>query len=651
MSRRIRPARAAAAPARRSDPFPWLPLGIIALAALAAYANAFGNPFVFDDQSTVVENPTIRSITDSLAGGPAQSATAGRPLVNLSFALNYAWAGTSPWVYQAWNLAVLVLCAGLLFGLVRRTLQLPDLPAALRERARGIATAVAVLWAVHPLHSETINYVTQRSESMMALAYLATLYAALRAFTGARPGRWRAASVAACAAGMACKESMATAPLVVLLYDATFISGGLGAALRRRPAYYSALAATWLLLGALIVGGPRSRSAGFSSGVSPWTYLLNQAPMIVRYLRVALVPVGLVLDYGEPKALTLAAVWPSALVVLALLLAALAAWMRWPRVAFLGTTFFVLLAPTSSFVPIATEVGAERRMFLPLAALLVLACVGAVRLLARAPAARQPRVGIAVASAAAALFVALSAYRNTEYANPISIWQTVIDRWQNGRAHYNRGIALRAAGRRAEAIAAFERALDDTPDAHYALGFERQADERYDEAAGHYREYIRLKPMDANVIRAYHQLGRAMLAQGKHEDALAAFRDLLARNPGNTDGLAGAADTLVNMKRWPEAIAAYEEYLARVPGDWKARFNLGLALAETNRHQEAAAAFNAVIASDPTNVAAYFNLGNALGSMGRFGDAVRAFQRAAELEPDPVAKENILALVRELIGH
>jgi tetratricopeptide (TPR) repeat protein len=628
-----------------------MPLGAVALAALAAYANALGNPFVFDDQGTVVDNPTIRSIAGSLAGGPMQSATAGRPLVNLSFALNYAGAGTSPWVYHAWNLAVLVLCAGLLFGLVRRTLQLPDLPPALRERARGVATAVAVLWAVHPLHSETINYVTQRSESMMALAYLATLYAALRAFTNARPGRWLAASIAACAAGMACKESMATAPLVVLLYDATFISGGLGPALRRRPAFYGALAATWLVLGALVVGGPRSHSAGFSSGVSPWTYLLNQGPMIVRYLRVALVPVGLVLDYGEPRALTLGAVWPAALVVLALLVAALAAWLRWPRAAFPATTFFILLAPTSSFVPIATEVGAERRMFLPLAALLVLGCVGAARLLARAAAARQPRVGLAAAAAVAVLFVALTAQRNTEYATAISIWQTVVDRWETGRAHYNLGIELRAAGRRADAIAAFERALADTPDAHYALGFERQNDQRFDEAAEHYRTYIRLRPMDANVVRAYHQLGRTLLAQGRHEEALTAFRDVLARKPGDVDGLAGSADTLLALKRWPEAISAYQQYLAVNPGNAMARFNLGLALFEGNRYEEAASAFMAVISREPSNVAAHVNLANTFGSMGRYGEAVQAFRRAAELETDPEAKENILAVVRDLIGH
>ncbi len=652
MSRRTRAARDPKTPAatQRAAGRSWPHGVLVAGAVLAVYANAVTLPFVFDDASTIVDNPTLRSLAASLAGGPPQSATAGRPLVNLTLAVNRAISGSEPWSYHLVNALIVALCATLLLAVVRRALALPRVPATLRDRASGIALAAALLWGVHPLLSETVDYVTQRTESLMALAYLATLYAGIRAVAGDAP-RWSVAAVLACAAGMASKESMVTAPITLLLLDAVLGTGSVAESLRRRRLLYAGLAATWGLLLVLNLAGPRFRSAGFSSGVSPWTYLLNQAPMLLRYLRLAVAPTGLVLDYGVPKPLTLAQVWPAATAVLAILAGVAVAWRRWPLVGMAGTIFFLLLAPTSSLVPIATEVGAERRMFLPLAVLVVTIVAAATWALQRAAAQRASRIGPGAVAVAAVVLGGLTLQRNTEYATGTTIWQTVIDRREHGRAHYNLGIELRRIGRRADAIAAFERSVVDTPEAHYALGFERQADQQYDRAAEHYRSYIRLRPMDANVLRAYHQLGRTLMSQERFDDALAAFREVLARQPDNLDALGGTADSLLALQRWPEAITTYERYLTLNPGNTAARFNLGLALFEVDRFADSAAAFQAVLAQDPSNVGAYVNLANAVGSMGRYGDAVRALQRAAELERDPAAREAILASVRLILGH
>ena len=115
--------------------------------------------------------------------------------------------------------------------------------------------------------------------------------------------------------------------------------------------------------------------------MSPWTYLLNQAPLIVDYLRLTVWPTGLVFDYGESTIRTLGDIWPAAAALLVLLGATVVAWFRAPALAFLGTWFFVTLAPTSSLVPIATEVGAERRMYLALMAVIAAILVAGARLL------------------------------------------------------------------------------------------------------------------------------------------------------------------------------------------------------------------------------------------------------------------------------
>jgi tetratricopeptide (TPR) repeat protein len=619
---------------------------------VASYLNALAHPFLFDDAGAIVDNQTIRSLSTSLLGGPDQFPTAGRPLVNASFALNYAFGNLTPWGYHAINLGIHVLCAIVLFALTRRVLRLPLMPASLKGQESGFATVLALLWVAHPLNSEIVDYATQRSEAMMALALLVTLYSGVRAITAERRTWWYAASVVACAAGMACKESMVLAPVLMLLLDATFVSGGPLAAVRTRPGYYAGLFGTEALLALLIIDGPRSNSAGFSSGVSPWTYLLDQPPLILHYLRLAIWPTGLVLDYGEPTLRTLRDVWPASAAVMALLLATLIAWFRVPALAFLGTWFFMTLAPTSSLVPIATEVGAERRMYLPLAAVLSVLIVAAGRLLQTIGETRMRRIiAVSAASAVCAVFVAMTLVRNSEYATGLSIWQTVVDRRPTGRAHYYLGRELSAVGRRDDAIAQYRLGLGSSPDAHYAMGFEFAAEGRHQDAVEYYRNFIRLKPLDGNVPRAYHNLGRSLMALGRYQAAAAAFRETLARSASDRDATAGLADALFAMQRWAEAATAYSNYLRIAPGDPTARFDMGLALVRLARYEEARNVFASVVNQQPTNVAAHVNLASALVNTGRLEDAVREYRRAVELEPDPEAKRGLEQAIAELRAH
>jgi len=638
------------------------PFALIAAAGLVTYANALGHPFVFDDAGTVVDNATIRAIGSSLLGGPAQGAAAGRPLVNLTLALNYAAGGLSPWGYHLVNLGVHVGCALLVFALLRCVLSWPRVAPWVAGRATGAAAAIALLWTVHPLTSEVVNYVTQRTEGLMALMLLATLYCGVRALDAARPAPWQAASVAACAAGMTCTESMVVAPLLMLLLEATGTGRSPVAVVRRRPTYYAALAATWLLLAALVVGGPRWRSAGFASGVSSWTYLLNQPGMLLRYLRLAVVPTGLVLDYGAPVATTLGAVWPAALVVVALLAGTAAAWFVAPPLAFFGTWFFVTLAPTSSLLPIATAVGAERRMYLPLIALITLAVLAAMQAIARleTEVMRKTDPGPAKAGhyvargATAAVCVVLALFtvaRNREYGSTLGLWQTVVDRWPNARAFYNLGTELKAAGLQAQAVESYQRALPDSVDARYALGFELQSQGKLDEALEHYREFLRLKPEDINAPRAWHQIGRVLLAQGKRDEAIAAFREVLARKANDPDALAGIADTLLAQDKLADAVTAYRAYLGARPNSTDAMMNMGLALVRLDRDGEARVIFADITQLEPGNVQAHVSLAFAMANTGMLAESVREFRRAIELETDPAARTEIEGYLAELLGN
>src|SRR5688500_16091528 len=349
---------------------------LLLLAVALTYANSIGNPFILDDQATVVQNSQIRDLSrvrDILVPAP-ETPIAGRPLASLSFALNYAAGGLDVRGYHIVNVTLHAIAALLLLLMVRWTLELPRVRARLSGRPADLAFAAALLWALHPLNSEVVNYISQRSESLMAVCVLLTLYAAARAHEE-RGIRWAVAAVVACLAGVASKESTAVVPLVVVLYDRIFLFDSWTAAMQRRRWLYAGLAATWVFAALLIAAGPRAGVAGFASGVSPWTYLLNQSVVITEYLRLTVWPDSLVVFYGWPQAVSMADVAPYLVFVGALvMLTGIALW-RWPSVGFLGAWFFITLAPASSIVPIATEVGAERRMYLPLMALAVLVVI------------------------------------------------------------------------------------------------------------------------------------------------------------------------------------------------------------------------------------------------------------------------------------
>src|SRR5439155_614502 len=241
-------------------------------------------------------------------------------------------------------------------------------------------------------------------------------------------------------------------------------------------------------------------------------------------------PRGLVFDYGVPHPVSTDEVWPCAAAIAILLAATALAWRTRSvsekrghapsrELAFLGTWFFVTLAPTSSFVPIATEVGAERRMYLPLAAVVVFVVCGGWSLV------RNRRVRMASPAIASIALMALTIQRNAEYRSPTGIWQTVLDRRPHGRAHVNLGTALIKEGRREEAMGHYRQALTDAPEAHYGLGQQLEAEGRHDEAGGHLREYIRLEREDIKVLNAVALLGHGLVAQGRTDEAAAAFRE------------------------------------------------------------------------------------------------------------------------------
>jgi protein O-mannosyl-transferase len=593
---------------------------ILAVSAIVAYSNSLSNPMVIDDQVTILENRQIRDLWSPEVLMPERELTvAGRPLANVTFAVNYALGGTSVGGYRAVNLLLHVLCGIAAFALIRRVL--PE----------EVAFGTALLWLLHPLNSEVMNYLTQRTEALMALFYLLTMYASVRALESKQ---WQAIAIGACILGVASKESMATAPVMVMLFDRIFVFDSWKAAWKRRRSLYAGLFASWVLLAALLATGPRIRSTGFNAGVSVWTYLLNQAVMITQYLRLTFWPRSLVVYYGYPEPLTLGAVLPYALLVVALLAITVVAFRYRPKLAFLGAWFFVTLAPSSSIVPIATEVGAERRMYLPLLAVLLLLMLG-VRQLTRTVPIRQAIVVILALLLGAQTFA-----RNREYADPLQLAEVTLARWPSGVAHHLVAEKLIAAGRNEEGIAHLRQATATAPRAHYTLGLMLYNQGQIDEAITELREFIRLQPLLLEVPDAHVSLARAYARQGRWDEALVQAQEAIAKAPANADARGMRAEILFRQEQAEAATAAYLDYLRMRPNDSGALTNLAILYISAGRVPQALDTFRRAADVDPADGEKRRNLAMALLDSNRIDEAVIEGRRAIALRPDdPVARD------------
>jgi tetratricopeptide (TPR) repeat protein len=636
----------------------WLWPALIVAAIAAAYANALSGPPVLDDPVIIALNPTIRHLgLQALRPFGAGSPVQGRPLFNLTLALNYALGGQAMRGYHLLNVSLHAINALLLFGVVRRTLAVTAAAAATPQPRHGLlALVVALLWGLHPLGTAAVDYVSQRSEILVSGCYLLALYAVVRAHSAEslRPRSqrlWHAAALLACVAGMASKEVMASAPLVILLYDRIFLSRSWKQCFQRRGLLYGGMAASWLLLAALVTAsGTREHTAGFGGPLGPWQYALTQCQALATYLKLSFWPGPLVFDYGNDVARGAYQVWPQALLLLALLLA-IALSFRWmPWLGFLGVAWFAVLAPSSSFVPVWTQTIAEHRAYLPLAALLtaaVLAADGlALRLSARlrSRSSRRPRhraIGVALTVLAVAPLAAALGYgthrRNRDYRTDVTLLEdTVRKRPSNVRALNTLGVIYLSAGRIDQALDRFNDALRLDPG--FALSYSNRGNalvtrQQYARAIEDYSAAIRLKP---DFAAAYFNRGNACASEHRYDEAISDYTRALKLQPDLLDAYLCRANLYNNFagRFSAEAIADCDAALTIDPHCVSALNARGNALVLSGRHEQAVADYSRAIALDPSLPHSFYNRGNAYGNLHRYDDAIADYTRAIQLSPD-----------------
>ncbi len=639
----------------------FLAAAVIVIAGLITYANSFTGAFVFDDRPSIADNPYVRDPAPwahpwQAMRAPRNITVSGRPVASFSFALNYALAPIDArntfdppppgsrnsrvtfernvWGYHAVNLAIHLLAGLTLFGIVRRTLETPAIRALTGSAATSLAFLIALAWTVHPLQTGSVTYIVQRVESLMGLFLLLTVYCAIRANDGqARPSfrsagaLWTLAAVVFCALGMGTKEVMVGAPLLVLLWDWTFVPGAFQNIARRRWPLYAGLAATWIILGSLVAMRARPLSSGFGFAEWPWwRYLATQAGVLVHYLKLAFVPDPLVLDYDWRAAKQLADILLPGGVIVTLGLLTLWQLARRRPLGFAGAWFFVILAPSSSVLPIVTEIAAEHRMYLPLAAVIATVITGAYALMksrAAKPVVRDLAFWTALAIIGAYAWTANA--RNADYVSDERIWfDTVQKQPLNARARNNYASDLLKSGQ-AKA------------------------------AAEHLRVAVTESP---NSAEAHANLGVALATQGQYPEALVHFERALQINPFYTSVFENIAEAYGTQNQLAAAAKYFQKALDQKPDDVallnKAAWILATAVDPAARDGARAIvlAQHAVDLTERHDASSLDSLAAAFAESGRFDDAVAletealALARAKGDRRFPVELEQRLALYR-----
>jgi tetratricopeptide (TPR) repeat protein len=631
----------------------WIYLALFA-ATLLVYFQVGAFDFVnYDDPDYVTNNPHVRDgitpdgLVWALTSGDAAN---WFPLTRISHMLDCQLFALESGPHHLTSVLIHALAVLLLFAFLD-----------LATGARWPSAFVAFVFALHPLHVESVAWVSERKDVLCALFWFLTLWAWVR-FT-LKPSRSRyLLAVASFCLGLMSKPMIVTLPFVLLLLDFWPLRRGLR--VREKLPFFALSAATALIT--ILVQQSGGAVEAFST-VPLSLRIENAAVSYIVYIAKTFWPSALAVFYPYPANLP---AWQHILAALAILGISVAVWMAWRRHPYLAVGwlwYLGTLVPVIGLVQVGSQARADRYMYVPMVGLALMLAWGAVDVLRKWPAAKTGITILAVAGCACCVpltWMQAAYWKNSEslYRHALAVTN------DNALAEHNLGsYLLDAPGRLPEAIRHLQAALRINPDsasAHSDLGSALARTGRTMEAIPEFQAALRLNPNSAIV---HNNLANALLDTGRRFDAIAEYRYALSLDPGYADARrnlaiaqqAPAADSaeahysagvdLSHAGRLAEAIAEFDTALRLHPDYAEAQNNLGVALSQMpQRAPEALAHFQAAVRLNPDYADARFNLGVALSQIpGRLPEAIRQLEAAYRLHPDPELRQTLDRLRRE----
>jgi protein O-mannosyl-transferase len=632
----------------RSAALLWWIAAALATVTILLYWPVRHYPFIgFDDPGYVSENPRV-------AGGLSLSAvrwamTSGyfanwHPLTWISHMLDVQLFGMNAGAHHVTNLVFHVLNTVLLFGVFFRM-----------TGALGRSAVVAALFAVHPMHVESVAWVAERKDVLSTFFWLLTMWAYY--FYTREPKLRRYALVLVCfALGLMSKPMLVTLPCVLLLVDVwplrRAVVGESSRAAWLRLVYEKlplfALAAASSVITYLV-----QRTAGAVESLTALPLSIRTANAILAYwsyIEKLAWPTRLALLYPYSKTLFVGTV----LAVLVALIVGTVAAARMARTRpyllvgwlwFLGT-----LVPVIGIVQVGKQPMADRYTYVPSIGLFVIVAWGATELLQRVHAPRALSTALSLSTIA---ILAIVARQQVErWHSGVELWEhTIAVTGDNYLAENNLGWDLALEGKPAEAIPHYQESIRLSPGfvgGHTNLALALVAAGRNDEAIAEYEAALRLEPKH---YLAHANLGFALSHQGRLDEAISHFTEAIRLKSDYVEAHNGLGLALARKGDVDGAIQHYTEALRFMPKFPEAHNNLGAALASQGKLDDAIGHFAEAVRLKPAFPDAHNNYGVALSTQGKLDEAVAQFREAVRLDPNHAKAHYGLGLALERQGH
>jgi Flp pilus assembly protein TadD len=628
----------------------------LVLATLVVYAEIRNHQFVdLDDDNYVVENPPVKGGL-TLAGFVWAFTTlhAGFwiPLTWLSFMWDGQLFGVHAGGFLLTNLLFHIANALLLFLWLHRT-----------TRALGRSFLVAALFALHPLHVESVAWVTERKDVLSTFFWLLTMWAYL--WYAAGPGIRRYLMVLVCfSLGLMAKPMLVTLPFVLLLLDfwplgrlsfngpameEASLKPNPGVPIRRLvwekvPLFaLSALCSVVTFCALKLMGAPL-----ILQDLSLTSRLSNALVAYVSYLAKMVWPSGLAVYYPHPgNAISLWQVLEAGLLLASLSLLVIWQSLRRPYLLVGWLWYLGTLVPIIGLVQAGAQSMADRFTYVPLIGLFLIVAWGTVDLTVKCRAARfLLPVGAGVVLSGLMICTWLQV---RHWGDSISLFEHALRVTENNAfIHNNLGNALFRQGQVEQAMAHYAEALRLRPNdavAHIKLGLALLSQGQVEQAMAHYAEALRLQP---DFDEAHIYLGNALFRQGQVEKAMAHYAEVLRLYPRSAVAHINLGLALLSQGQVEQAMAHYAEALRLYPNYAEAYNGLGGALMNQGRIDEALIMFQKAVQIKPNFSEAYYNLGFLFAKQGDVNKAIAMFQKAVQINPNNTGAQKMLSTLEAL---
>jgi len=619
-----------------------VPMLVLIILGFVIYSNTLKSPFLFDDRAHIQENPRIR-ITEltlkNIAAAAFKSVSPTRPVANISFALNYYFSRYDVTAYHLTNIIIHIFASVFLYLFVKNTFRTPALRG--HSHSGWIAFAAAIIWLIHPLQTQSVNYIVQRMNSLGAMFYILSvlLYVKARLANRERRRSWHfyAGCAVATLLAFGSKEMTATLPFFILLYEWYFFQNLSARWLRRYLPYVLAVFVLLIFVGLWYLGTSPVQNILSYYNRRDFTLterLLTEPRVVIYYISLLIYPNPTRLNLDHDFAISRSLLSPPTTLLcisLIIVLIGLAFYIAKKRrlLSFCILWFFGNLFIESSFIGL--EIIFEHRLYLPSMLVSTALAVSAWKWI------KPGKVAISVLTVIALLFCVWTYQRNKVWADPVTLWKDCAAKSpQKPRANYNLANALRTQGKIDDAIGYYNRTLALDPnraDAHIGLARSYFDLEDIEKSLAHSNQALEIDP---NCADAYYNIGVILSGQEKIDKAIEYYNQALRIKPWFPEPCNNIAVSFYKQGKIKEAINYWIKAL-RLKPDWpEVLNNLATAFNQQGNIEKAVECWGKSLKLEPDqpgplNNLAWIKATHKDSSFGESGSAVWLAKRACEL--------------------